>query len=92
LRVWRWAGRLIDATCNDQREQEKTVSRDASGATTPFAPDVAGKIYKLDAGGNAKATIALKYRAEPAPDPAGRRSKEVRAKVHRNGRRRDDFG
>lgn len=76
-----WVGRLIDAACNDQREQEKTVSCGATSATTAFALDVSGKIYKLDAAGNAKAATALKYGADPASDPSGHQSKEVSAKV-----------
>lgn len=76
-----WSGKLIDATCNDQRAQEKTVSCDATSTTTAFALDVSGKIYKLDAGGNSKAATALKYRAIPVSDPSGQQSKEVRAKV-----------
>ncbi len=76
-----WTGKLIDATCNDQGKQEKTVSCDATAATTAFALDVSGKIFKLDAAGNAKAATALKYRADPAPDPSKPRLPEVKAKV-----------
>jgi len=75
-----WSGKLIDATCNDQREHEKTISCDATKATTAFALDVSGKIYKLDAAGNAKAATALKYRAD-TPDPSNPQSTEVKAKV-----------
>jgi hypothetical protein len=75
-----WVGTLIDATCNDQREQEKTVSCDATSKTTAFALNVAGKIYKLDVGGNSKAVAAMKYRADPASDPSGNQSREVSAK------------
>jgi hypothetical protein len=73
-----WSGKLIDATCHDQQQQEKTVSCDATLATTAFALDVQGKVYKLDAPGNAKAATALKYRAVPS-DPSA--SNEVKAKV-----------
>ena len=76
-----WSGKLIDATCNDQRTKENTVSCDASLTTTAFALDVTGKIYKLDAGGNSKAAVALKYRAAPASNPAGPSTTEVRATV-----------
>jgi len=74
-----WSGKLIDATCNDQKQQEKTVSCDATIATTAFALDVQGKIYKLDPPGNIKAATALKYRAEPAD--SSQASSEVKAKV-----------
>ena len=62
-----WTGKLIDATCNDQQQHEKTVSCDATNATTAFALDVMGKVFKLDAAGNAKAATAMKYRAGPTP-------------------------
>ena len=65
-----WTGKLIDATCNEQQQHEKTVSCDATRATTVFALDVTGKIFKLDVAGNAKAVTALKYRAEPRPEPS----------------------
>jgi hypothetical protein len=76
-----WTGKLIDATCNDQRAQEKTVSCDANAATSVFALNVAGKIYKLDPTGNSKAAAALKYRvgAPSAPQPVP--VSEVRATV-----------
>ena len=66
-----WTGKLIDVTCHEQKEQEKTVSCAANGATTVFALNVGGTIYKLDAAGNVKAAAALKYRASPAPGAAG---------------------
>ena len=75
-----WSGKLIDATCKDQQQQEKTVSCDATKATTAFALDVSGKIFKLDGPGNAKAATALKYRADPV-DPSKAASTEVRAKI-----------
>ena len=76
-----WTGKLIDATCNDQKEKEKTVSCDATAATTAFAIDVSGKVIKLDAGGNLKAAAALKYRADSASDPLKPKSTEVKATV-----------
>ena len=76
-----WSGKLIDATCNDQKEKEKTVSCDATAATTAFAIDVSGKIIKLDAGGNSKAAAALKYRADSTSDPSKPKSTEVKATV-----------
>jgi hypothetical protein len=75
-----WTGKLIDATCNDQQQHEKTISCDATKATTAFALDVSGKIFKLDEPGNAKAATALKYRADPA-DPSKGSSTEVKAKI-----------
>jgi hypothetical protein len=73
-----WSGKLIDASCADQQQHEKTVSCDASKSTTQFALDVDGKIYKLDPPGNAKAIAAMKYRADPADAKA---STDVKAKV-----------
>jgi hypothetical protein len=76
-----WTGNLIDSVCNDQKEHTKTISCDATTATTAFALDVAGTIYKLDAPGNIKAAAAMKYRAVPAPDPSKPPSTEVKAKI-----------
>lgn len=73
-----WSGKLIDATCNDQQQQQKTIPCDATKATTAFALDVAGKIYKLDPPGNLKAATAMKYR--PAPEDP-KKINEVNAKV-----------
>jgi hypothetical protein len=76
-----WSGKLIDATCNDTREQTKAVSCDATTATTSFALDVAGKIYKLDAAGNTKAAAVLRGRADRSADPAKTLSTSYNAKV-----------
>src|SRR6185437_13434207 len=76
-----WSGKLIDANCNDQKEQTKTMSCDASATTTAFAIDVAGKIYKLDAAGNTKAAAALRNRADRSTDPAKPTTGAVTAKV-----------
>ncbi len=76
-----WIGKLIDATCNAQQQNEKTISCDATKATTAFALDVMGKIYKLDDPGNAKAATALKYRAAEPSDPSKGSSTEVKAKI-----------
>lgn len=73
-----WTGKLLDATCLDQQQQERTVACDATKATTAFALDVAGKIYKFDIPGNAKAVAAMKYRPDPT-DPNA--SREIKAKV-----------
>ena len=74
-----WTGNLVDAVCAEQKE--KTVPCDATGATTVFALDVAGKIYKLDPVGNTKAAAALKYRAAPVPDASGHVPTAVTAKI-----------
>ena len=76
-----WSGKLIDATCNDQKQQTKAASCDATSATTSFAIDVSGKIYKLDATGNSKAAMALKARADRSTDPAKALSSPLTAKV-----------
>jgi len=63
-----WTGKLIDATCHDRSQQNPAekqkgglASCDASAATTSFAIETSdGKVYKLDASGNAKAATALK--------------------------------
>jgi hypothetical protein len=74
-----WSGRLIDANCYTQ--QKKVASCDATGTTTAFALEVSGKVYMLDANGNAKASSALKNRADRAADPNNPQSMEILAKV-----------
>ena len=74
-----WSGKLLDANCYDQQKQASACS--ATSETTAFALDAAGKIYKLDAAGNSKASEALKNRADRATDPAKPQSKEVMAQV-----------
>ena len=74
-----FSGKLIDANCYSQ--QKKTAGCDASSASTAFALDVSGKVYTLDAAGNAKAATALINRADRAADPNAPQSKEVMAKV-----------
>src|SRR3954463_728076 len=76
-----FSGKLVDATCNDQKQQTKAASCDATSATTSFAVDVNGKIYKLDAAGNSKATAAMKDRADRSADPAKSLSATYTAKV-----------
>ena len=57
-------------------------SCDATSATTTFALDVAGKVYKLDAAGNSKAVAALRDRADRSSDPAAaQETHTVNAKV-----------
>jgi hypothetical protein len=64
-----WTGKLIDATCHERSQQNPAESKQtgdlascqASASTTSFAIQTSdGKVYKLDASGNAKATTALK--------------------------------
>ena len=76
-----WSGKLIDSTCNDQQQQTKAASCDATSATTSFAISASGKVYKLDAAGNSKAAMALKDRADRSADPAKPLSGSVTAKV-----------
>jgi len=73
-----WSGKLIDAACYDQ--SQKVDSCDASGQTATFALAVAGKVFKLDDAGNAKAMAALKNRADRA-NPNQPQSTEVVAKI-----------
>lgn len=74
-----WSGRLLDANCYDQQKQASACN--ATNGTTAFALDVTGKIYKLDVGGNSKASAALKNRADRQTDPAKLESREVMAQV-----------
>jgi hypothetical protein len=76
-----WSGKLIDATCNDSKDMTKAASCDATSATTAFALDVAGKVYKLDPAGNTKAAAALRNRADRSTDPAKALTASVNAKV-----------
>src|SRR5215467_14307811 len=62
-----WNGRLLDSSCVDQ---QKSAACDPSSSTVTFSINVAGKIYKLDDAGNAKAVEAMKARGERAKDPA----------------------
>lgn len=74
-----FSGKLIDANCYSQ--QKKAATCQATSTTATFALDVSGKVYTLDAGGNAKAATAMKNRADRAADPANPQAKEVVAKV-----------
>ena len=73
-----YSGRLLDASCYDQ--QKKVASCDATSTTTAFAIDVSGTVYKLDSAGNAKASAAIKNRADRT-DPTKAQTKEIMAKV-----------
>ena len=56
-----WNGRLFDATCLDQ---QKNQSCDPTATTVSFAINVAGKIYRFDDAGNAKAVEALRAKTQ----------------------------
>ncbi len=73
-----WTGKLVDAACIEQQQQQKTIPCGATKATTAFALDVSGKIFKLDPPGNLKAATAMKYRPDPG-DPT--KPADVKAKV-----------
>jgi hypothetical protein len=73
-----WSGRLVDASCYSQ---DKSKPCDATGSTTAFMLDVNGKAYKLDASGNAKATAALKSRADRSAPGGAQSAGPVNAKV-----------
>jgi hypothetical protein len=62
-----YTGKLLDANCP---EIEKGGACPATSATTMFAINVAGKLYKLDDAGNAKAVEAVKSRADRTSDPS----------------------
>ena len=75
-----WSGTLVDSSCYERQNQQlKDVQKavDACAATsqtTTFGIHASGKVHKLDAGGNSKATTALKNRADrsagkPTPGP-----------------------
>ena len=61
-----WTGKLIDAPCHDRslppgQSKSPAESCAATSSTTSFAIQTAdGKVYKLDASGNAKAANALR--------------------------------
>ena len=73
-----YSGKLLDASCYDQ--QKKADSCSATSNTTAFALDVSGTVYKLDTAGNAKASAAIKNRADRT-DPSKPASTEIMAKV-----------
>jgi 3-deoxy-D-arabino-heptulosonate 7-phosphate (DAHP) synthase len=63
------SGKLVDAACHDKSQQNPADSKqksdisacEATASTTSFAIQTSdGKVYKLDAAGNAKASTALK--------------------------------
>ena len=73
-----WSGRLVDATCYDDKKSVDTC--DPTSTTTSFALSASGKVLKFDAEGNTKAATALKSRADRS-DPAKPQSNQVMAKV-----------
>jgi hypothetical protein len=74
-----WSGKLIDASCHDK--QQSATGCGANGTATSFALDVAGKVYKLDAAGNQKASAAVKNSVDRAADPTKPPSTEIMAKA-----------
>jgi hypothetical protein len=75
-----FTGKLIDASCAQQQQSANSCIPNAS--TTAYAIDVSGKVYQLDADGNAKAAEALKSRADRMGDPNGTaKTDQVRARV-----------
>jgi hypothetical protein len=75
-----FTGRLIDASCADQ-PQKGAAACAPTAATTAFAVQSAGKVYKLDDTGNAKASEALKSRADRSADPNSTMSSAVVVKI-----------
>ena len=74
-----FSGRLLDESCY---AKEKAVAKcDATGATTSFALDVSGVIYKLDQEGNSKAEAAIKNRADRSMPGSKTAPAQVMAKV-----------
>lgn len=74
-----WQGRLVDGPCYQQ--QKSPTACDPSNSSTSFILYVSGQAYALDAAGNAKATEALKARADRTTDPTKPPSSQVMAKV-----------
>ena len=80
-----WSGTLVDSACFENqnaalKDAVKAVDACAASATTSaFALEVGGKVYKLDAASNGKASAALKNRADrTAP---GEKPGKIMAKV-----------
>jgi hypothetical protein len=74
-----YSGKLLDANCYSQ--QKKAAGCDATSTSTAFALEASGKVFTLDAAGNAKAATAMSSRADRAADPKDPQSKAVMAKV-----------
>jgi hypothetical protein len=73
-----WNGKLLDAACYNQQKTAKGC--EATRATSMFAFDVAGKVYKLEDSGNKVAT-AIRNSAERSKDPAKPAVGALEAKV-----------
>jgi hypothetical protein len=76
-----FTGKLVDAAC--ARQQESVNGCVPTSSTTSFAIAVAnGKSYRLNDDGNAKASQALKSRADRMADPSAPQLAEgVKARV-----------
>ena len=80
-----WNGTLLDQACFDTQNaalKDSGKAADAcaaTNATSAFAIEVGGKVYKLDAASSGKASAALKNRADrTAP---GEKPGKIMAKV-----------
>jgi hypothetical protein len=73
-----FSGMLLDSSCYDKQKQADACA--ASSATTSFAIQANGEVYKLDAAGNQKAATAVKNRADRA-NPNEKQSAHLMAKV-----------
>ena len=81
-----WTGKLVDATCYEQHQQQKSdtataTTCDPTSSTTMFAIVSSGHAYKFDDAGNVKAAEALKSRADRSTNPNAPAGTEVTAKV-----------
>ncbi len=74
-----WNGKLFDATCMAQQKGMQVCNPTAT--TTAFLLLVDGKSFKLDDTGNAKATEALKNRADRTAPGTPEITPDVTAKV-----------
>jgi hypothetical protein len=63
-----WTGSLIDSNCHDRQKQDKNATVcTVTQSTSAFALQTnTGKIYKLDAAGNAKASTEIQKDAKKA--------------------------
>jgi hypothetical protein len=61
-------GKLVDVSCAIQEDSGNSCNPTSS--TTKYGLVVSGKIYRFDDAGNAKASQALKSRADRLADPS----------------------
>ena len=61
-----YTGKLVDSKC---ASENKTAACNPTSSTTSYTLNTSDKQYKLDAAGNAKASAALKSRADRSKDP-----------------------